>query len=165
MASCSYCEKHLRKCIVSKENSSRCGECTRRGQKCDVRGPSSFDIASLLREQDRLDQEEEEATSKLLRLQKQKKFLRVRASEMIRRGLKTLDELDAVEESEQKECGAKQQLEREALASSSALVGGSSDFFLDPADPALAAALSAYDPSDPYWQGVGPGTPQTSQGS
>jgi hypothetical protein len=65
---CSYCEKHSRPCVVTTEKSSRCNECVRRGNKCDVQGPSSSDLASLLREQDRLDKEEEATTSKLLRL-------------------------------------------------------------------------------------------------
>ena len=115
MPQCSYCEKHSRDCIVSEGNSARCNECVRRGTKCDVEGPSANDIASLLREQDRLDREEEETTSKLLRLQKQKKFLRQRATQMVQRGLKTLDELDEVEEKEKREAARQKEAEHNEL--------------------------------------------------
>ena len=54
----------------------------------------------LKREEERLDREEEETLSKLLRLRKQKRLIRTRGKDMLRRGLKTLDELDAAEEAE-----------------------------------------------------------------
>ncbi|OBT70528.1 hypothetical protein VF21_10439, partial [Pseudogymnoascus sp. 05NY08] len=63
-------------------------------------GPEHPDWVKLEREEDRLDREEEETLSKLLRLRKQKRLIRTRGKDMLRRGLKTLDELDAAEEAE-----------------------------------------------------------------
>ena len=50
-----------------------------------------------------MDREEEESTTKLLCLQKYKKFLQKRAGEMLHHSLKTIDELDEVEEKERKD--------------------------------------------------------------
>ena len=142
MPPCSYCEKNSRRCVVSEGHSARCSECARRGQKCDVEGPSQGDLASVLREQDRLDAEEEATTAKLLRLQQQKKFLRARAHKMLTRGLKTLDELDSVEERERQEA--------QALEVAASLSG-----------PLSAEELSTYDPNLllEEWDAVG-GTAQ-----
>lgn len=63
-------------------------------------GPEHPDWVKLEREEERLDREEEETLSKLLRLRKQKRLIRTRGKDMLRRGLKTLDELDAAEEAE-----------------------------------------------------------------
>ena len=110
----------------------------------------------MLREQERLDKEEEETTSKLLRLQRQKRFLRQRASEMLRRGLNSLDELDAAEEKERLESSARELAQQPADTSSPNF-----DLF----DAELAATLSAYNPADPFLAtlGFGGGTPQASQ--
>jgi hypothetical protein len=75
MPTYSLYESNHRSYIVASESSSRCNECVRRGRKCDVKGPSSSDMSAVLREQQRLDAEEEEAMSKILRLRKQKRFL------------------------------------------------------------------------------------------
>ena len=55
---------------MSEGNSASCNKYIRCETKCDVEGPSANDIASLLREQDRLDREEKETISKLLCFQK-----------------------------------------------------------------------------------------------
>jgi len=101
MAPCQYCERNQRKCIKAEESSARCNECVRRGSRCDTAGPSLSDWESLDRQQERLDQEEEEAMAKILRLRKQKALLRKRGKEMLRRGLKTLDEFDELEREKQ----------------------------------------------------------------
>jgi fatty acid/phospholipid biosynthesis enzyme len=54
----------------------------------------------LEKEEERLDREEEETLAKLLRLRKQKRLIRTRGKDMLRRGLKTLDELEAAEEAD-----------------------------------------------------------------
>ena len=124
MSPCSLCSKHDRKCIVS-DDGSRCSECTRRGKKCDAKGPSLADWEALDREENRLRREREEtstllmesvtktsallmesvtkvqeAAAKLQRLEKTQRLWKTRAKEMLRRGLKTMDELDAAEEAE-----------------------------------------------------------------
>ena len=157
MPQCSFCEKNERKCVVSTENSSRCNECVRRGQKCDVSGPSLSDLSSLLREQERLDREEEETTTKLLRLQKHKKFLRKRAGEMLRRGLKTMDELDEAEEKERKDKEEAERRELEARAAASTTFDLTDDQIVD-------LGLSSFDPS---WATLdfADGNPSTASGS
>jgi len=124
MSPCSLCSKHDRKCIIS-DDGSRCSECTRRGKKCDAKGPSLADWEALDREENRLRREREEtstllmesvaktsallmesvtkvqeAAAKLQRLEKTQRLWKTRAKEMLRRGLKTMDELDAAEEAE-----------------------------------------------------------------
>jgi hypothetical protein len=155
MPPCSYCERNERKCIVSEEDSSKCSECVRRGERCDVEGPSSGDLESVLREEQRLDAEEEATTAKLLRLQRQRKFLRKRAREMLRRGLKTMDELDEAEEKERQEKENSERVGREAAATAPAEL--SDPFALDPSlvlDQAFWAEM-----------GFGDGIPPTSQGN
>jgi hypothetical protein len=71
--------------------------------------PSTSDWAAIEREEARLKKLEDEAMAAIMRLpriQKQKEFLRKRAADMLSRGLKTLDELDAVEEEERQEVAA-----------------------------------------------------------
>jgi hypothetical protein len=103
MPACSYCERNNRSCIVASNDSGRCSECVRRGARCDVEGPSSGDFQSLLREEERLSRERKETLAKLLRLDRQQEFLRTKGREMLRRGLKTMDELDEAEEKEKQE--------------------------------------------------------------
>ncbi|KAM0123300.1 hypothetical protein ACHAP3_011241 [Botrytis cinerea] len=166
MPSCSLCERTGRKCIVSPSDSSRCSECIRSSKKCDVQGPSESDWESLSRQKERLDQEEEEAMAKILRLRKQKRFLLKRESEMLRRGLRTLDELVEAEEKERLE---KEKIEKERVEEETANVDAaptpidSSSFdFFDPSLPELSEAdLEA------LLAGVGTsgGMPVASQGS
>ncbi|TVY12479.1 hypothetical protein LARI1_G009601 [Lachnellula arida] len=176
MISCTACEKSGKKC-VAREGLSRCAECVRRGfSKCDMGGPLPSDWSSLDRNKEALERDLDDAVEKqrelsarIDRIQRHRKFLRQRETEMLRRGLASLDELDEAEERGREEESKRTEQEAppviplDGVGSSGNPLG--SDFFLDPVDPALAAALSAYDPNDPYWQGAGLGTPQTSQGS
>ncbi|TVY12477.1 hypothetical protein LARI1_G009517 [Lachnellula arida] len=171
---------HL-KCRVATD-SARCAECIKAGgnTKCDVLGPSIADWNALERAESSIEEELREAQleqqrmfdrlaaqqAKLLRLNKQREMFRQRAAAMLRRGLKSLDELDAVEEAERL-AAEPAQPECEASASTNPAAPPDPfgpDFFFGPGDPALADALASYDPSDPYWQGVGLGTLQNSQG-
>jgi hypothetical protein len=145
MPSCSTCERSGRKCIVADEKSSRCSECVRQGKSCDVEGPSMSDWAALDRQEEKLDEEEEAAHAKIIRIKKQKRLLRARRKEMVRRGLRTLDELDALE--------SKEKAETEQRAN---------------ADPSFPEEVPL-DPlflHDSFWDGFVPsgGTPQASQG-
>lgn len=169
MSPCSRCKKQNRKCVVDPEQSTRCAECIRQKCSCDAlqddwerNVPRMSDWDAIEKQKALLEEQEEEAMAKILRLRKQKKFLVRREAEMSRRGLKFLDELDAAEE--------KERVEKEALeaAASSAAPADASAATVDPPfDPVLAAALAAYDPSDPYWATLGfdGGTLPTSQGS
>lgn len=121
MSPCTYCEKAGKTCVVASAESLRCSECVRSKKKCDVEGIPVGDWNAVEREEFRLDTAEmlaedtlrkaqsqmNEALNRLSRLRKQKQFLRKRAADMLRRGLKTMDELDEVEEREK--------LEREAV--------------------------------------------------
>jgi len=116
MSPCTNCEKRGRKCVAATMESRRCSECVRRGLKCDVDGPSAGDWAAIRREEDRLATELKETLSKQLRIMKQQELLRSRASDMLRRGLKTLDELDEAEDREQKEAEERAAAEHHATA-------------------------------------------------
>lgn len=142
MAPCANCKKKGRSCVVSKE-SKRCAECVRRGMRCDALGPSTDDWDSLQREEERLErevaaaiQQAQEAFARQLRLMKQQKLLKTRASEMLRRGLKTLDQLDEVEEKERLQQGAETQL---------AALCPTEVQFPDFADDEIVALMSACD--------------------
>ncbi|TVY12475.1 hypothetical protein LARI1_G009627 [Lachnellula arida] len=180
---CSNCNRYHRRCVVLNGKSQRCGECVRRGAKCDALQASIDDLQDLRLEEERLKFERDTAfeaamagLARVRELELRQQELRERGVEMVRRHVESLDESDEAEEKEKEEREEEKRKEKEqakqgALQATFFDGAGSSenplgsDFFLDPADPALAAALSAYDPSDPYWQGVGSGTPQTSQGS
>ena len=107
MPSCGRCEKKQSKCVIS-DASKRCSECVRTNARCDAGGPSASDWEKLEREERRLQEEEEEAMAKILRLRKQQRLFRSRAKDMLQRGLKTMDELDEAEERERKEAEATQ---------------------------------------------------------
>ena len=141
MNACSNCMRRNQTCISSAD-STKCAGCVRRKVKCDQSGPSHSDWQKLEKEEDRLDQEEEATLAKLLRLRRQKKALKSRGKDMLRRGLKTLDELDAVEERER--------LEAQALEVAVSLSG-----------PLTAEELAQYDPASlmEEWDVVGE-TPQ-----
>ena len=165
-APCSCCRKQNRKCVVDNERSARCAECVRRKLSCDVlvddwerNVPRLSDWESIEKQKALLEEQEEEAMAKILRLRKQKKFLVRREAEMAKRGLKFLDELDAAEERERLE-KERQEAVQQAVDTSVAANEG-------PLDSDLAAALVAYDPSDPFWASLdfGGGTPQASQGT
>jgi hypothetical protein len=162
MSPCSYCEKQERKCLVA-EGSSRCSECARRGQRCDVEGIPASSWVALEREEERLDAEEEkaaatmaESAARLARLRKQKKFLHKRAAEMLRRGLKTLDELDELDKAEEKERKEKEEAERfaeQTAAPSASDMSG--DLLADPARYSGVTFGADFAASPSFWDSLG----------
>jgi hypothetical protein len=110
MLPCSRCDKEKLKCVVDNKKSVRCAECVRSKSSCNVQLDAPINNwESIARQRLKLEQEEEEAMAKILRLRKQQRFLKDRESEMARRGLRFLDELDATktkerEEKEAREC-------------------------------------------------------------
>jgi hypothetical protein len=170
---CSNCVRYHRNCVVLNEKSQRCGECVRRGVKCDALQTSVDDLQSLRMEEDRLKFERDMAfeaamagLARVRELELRQAELRERGREMLRRGLKTLDELDEAEEKEKKEMADREEREeKEKEARRSAVL-------TPPNDPDLVPDL---DPSfDPGWVwsaseladlGFAGGTPQASQGS
>ncbi|KAF7867237.1 hypothetical protein EAF04_005320 [Stromatinia cepivora] len=148
MSPCSRCAARGLECRVL-EDSRRCGECIRANGsgKCDVFGPSASDWEALDREERRIEQELREALSKQLRLLTQQRSLRSRAGEMLRRGLKTLDELDEAEEKERLE---KERMEKEKSDSALSAPAEASSNVLDDFDPS-----SFLSPSDTFWGNLG----------
>jgi hypothetical protein len=124
MPPCSYCKKHDQKCIVAPD-SSRCSEYIRLKRKCNVEGPSASDWRNIDSLKERLEREAEETAelmvtvaAKLACIQKQQQLLRTRAQDMLKYGLKSLDELDEVEakEKEEKEAQERTAVNSAALA-------------------------------------------------
>ena len=72
------------------------------------------------------------AAARLAWLQKQRKFLKLRARDMLRQGLKSLDELDKAKEKEWLEAEAQAQLAIAIQNPTSDLFG---DLGLDPSNP------------------------------
>ncbi|OBT40809.1 hypothetical protein VE00_08918 [Pseudogymnoascus sp. WSF 3629] len=97
-------------------------------------GPEHPDWVKLEKEEERLDREEEETLAKLLHLRKQKRLIRTRGKDMLRRGLKTLDELDAAEEADR--VAAEKQAEEAASAQPSSEPLAPTDEPFVPFDPA-----------------------------
>jgi len=179
MIPCSHCAAEHRKCVLATEKASRCSECIRAKIACDAVIPlaESWDSEvprvsawqSIDRQMEQLDDEEEiaaqmaeavmssaiakhqEAMAKVHRLRKQKAFLKARRKEMLRRGLRYLDELDAAEKKEAEEKAA-----QEASSSSLATANAVPEF-----DSSL---LDLPDLSDPIWANLGSfdGTPEAS---
>ena len=131
MKRCSLCVKEQRKCVLAKERSGRCSECVRAKCSCDAEFPlgdawerevpSMGDWESIARQKARLEEQEEEAMAKILRLRKQRRLLTAREAEMASRGLKFLDELDAVEEREKREAEERESASAPVVSTSSVL--------------------------------------------
>ena len=97
MDPCSLCSRRGLKCVVS-DHSSRCAECVKSGRSCDVKMFSPVAIQRLLQDDARLEEEEEAALAKLLRVRKQRRLLRTRAGRMIARNSAELDRAILVSE-------------------------------------------------------------------
>lgn len=103
---CSWCFKRNLACRIS-QGSSRCGECVRRGRSCDGSSVASA-LTKIMSEQRRVEQEEADAeeslfvlqtqlqtaVGRLARLRRQKRVLKERGSELFRRGMRSLDEME-----------------------------------------------------------------------
>jgi hypothetical protein len=156
MFPCSNCERNSRHCVASsEEGSARCSECARRGIKCDVEGIPIGDWDALNREEIHLKNERDaafrsamESLARMERLEKQQEFLKRKGKDMLRRGLKTMDELDEAEEKERQE---KENSERTIPT--------------DPADPFALDPALVLDQS--FWVELGfvNGIPPASQGN
>ncbi|RAL60112.1 hypothetical protein DID88_000737 [Monilinia fructigena] len=98
----------------------------------------------LLRlEEEKAFAQSQEINARILRLRKQQEFLHKREKEMIRRDLRTLEELDLAEENErlEKEKLEKERAEKEtATAVTASTPSGSSFGFFDPSLPLLSEA-------------------------
>jgi hypothetical protein len=117
MPSCGHCQKHSLVCVVSVDSNS-CSNCVRRQRKnCDAKEISEGAFLVLDRERERLDaawasaqsqallaaQSQQQAWAKMARVEKLKGLLAVREGELIRRGVKTIEELEKLEEEERLE--------------------------------------------------------------
>ena len=174
MIPCSRCRLDGYRCVkdLSRSDRSRCSECVRARSSCDAEFPLSEDWdrevpregdwRALDRQEERLRSEEEEAMAKILRLRKQQKLLRERRQRMADRGLKYLDELDALEEKERLE---NERGEKEKEMASASVAGPSDDSFAfdSSLDPSILASMD----SPSFWvnSGISGEMPPTSQGS
>ena len=178
---CSYCEKHEFICVAF-SCSGRCAECVAQRRKCDLSDPSSEEWESVAREETRIRREKEriraekrilatarrelesrqrEMEAKLLQLKrleeindKKEDTLKVRAAKMFRLGLKSFDELDALEETEKREA---------AGVATKAIVEGE----LSASTLTLNVIFDFLSPSASFWESLDAGdeTPQATQGS
>jgi len=169
---CSYCEKHDKECVVSSA-SSRCSECFQKQRKCDASGPSQEDWEALEREEAKIQKEElrllaekRELHSKLLRLERldevnreKRNNFRARAARMLRLGVKSFDELDALEAKEKEE-EARGDAEAPATREAS-----QDDSFVPPSSPGVIFDFPS--PSASFWESLDAGgeTPQATRGS
>ena len=137
--------------MVLESESSRCSECVRSKQKCNVllddwerNITKTSDWESIERQLEKLEEEEEKATAqaqegmaRVARLRKQRALLKSRKKEILCRELKYLDELDAIKEKEKLE---REEAERRALDTPGPTPVSSG---VDPeVDPSLLAAFA-----------------------
>ena len=87
--------------------SSKCGNCTRRGLRCDIRDVEADDFVRIDREATRLENEIEkmeqirrENDARLERFRRLRKALHERELEMVRRGVENIEELERIEDEE-----------------------------------------------------------------
>jgi hypothetical protein len=132
----------------------RCTECSRQGKTYDFvsrnRMPELSDWDSIDSQHERLKHKEEaaiaasqEAIARILRLQKQQRFLDKQEKKIIQAGLNSLDELDKLEERERLEKEQAEQAEQAPQTSSSSEVDPSI-FELPPiSDSKLATWIEA----------------------
>ncbi|APA07047.1 hypothetical protein SS1G_04260 [Sclerotinia sclerotiorum 1980 UF-70] len=182
MIPCNFCRENELRCVKDLSNSerTRCSECMRARRSCDAEFalsddwdrevPREGDWEALDRHEEKLDREEEATMSKLLRLRKQRKFIKERRKRMADRGLKYLDELDALEEREKLE-NERVEREKEQAGTGSSMPVAVNSNVLDNFDPSsflsLSEPFSFQNSSGPFWgdpDSVGE-MPPTSQGS
>lgn len=100
---CSLCASQGRRCIVlDEQNKTRCSECVRqKKRKCNAIKvaalPTEVEIDSLDRQIEKLQAEEEEALAKILNLRTRQRQVKKQKLELARRGLQSLDEVDALD--------------------------------------------------------------------
>ncbi|KAI1932021.1 hypothetical protein LOZ66_006966, partial [Ophidiomyces ophidiicola] len=113
---CLYCSQHDKECVRS-EKSIRCSECCRLGRRCVVNaGPSDRDWDKLHSERAKLKAAESRTRAeiraaqssiaslfaKIDRLERQRDFLESRAGKFLESEVKTVEELEHLEEEEKK---------------------------------------------------------------
>ena len=104
---CSRCEDLDRACRMSNERTDKCASCVRLARPCDGDRNDVLSMSYVLREKNRLDALEKETRVELNKLvfrlddlrQKQERLPGV-AWKLVQQNLKTIDELEAVEEIE-----------------------------------------------------------------
>jgi hypothetical protein len=138
--------------------------------RCDGKPEFVDGWDALAKQAQRLEEEEEEAMAKILRLRKQKKFVLRRQNDMMARNIRTLEEYDALVEKEKKEEVERKRQEgvEVEVARLAALPTPENDPFFDPGQPSGPAFLDpSFDPGPAFWAdlGIGGGTPRASQGS
>jgi hypothetical protein len=108
MVHCTRCLDNDLSCIVDRSRSSRCSECLRSGKECDVADLSPEAVQRLLARRQRLKTDLLEAKSRqerqfqaflvskseVERLEKRTAQLESRGAELIRRGLRSVEEME-----------------------------------------------------------------------
>lgn len=98
---CEYCASHLVDCVMDPKFRN-CAECTRRGRKCAKTFHSETEWQKVLREQQKIDEEialaEQQQINlmmKIIRLRKQRQFLRTRNDRMLDHDSSVMEVLDS----------------------------------------------------------------------
>lgn len=104
---CDHCAQSNKSCVMDSKNKN-CAECTRRGRKCLKQFHSEREWENLHRDQEKIaseleeaqrnwlehSQKMQEAMSKILRLQKQQRFLKERGGRMLEHDSLLMEQLD-----------------------------------------------------------------------
>ena len=110
MLPCNNCLRESIPCVMA-PGARKCARCVSSNSRCSNAPPTTFEWEQILREDERLRREKEEAVekaqraslelqeamAKTVRLERQQSSLRTRGAEMLRRGFNTLDELEEVD--------------------------------------------------------------------
>lgn len=159
---CERCSKLKRSC-VKLEGSSRCSECVKAGNCKCVDSKVSFSDSEwrrLVDAQNKIEEDEEQLLSKLLRLRKQKRLLHKRAGDFIARDYKEIKELEVLEEEEKQK---QKETETRQVEINRVLGVSSSSAHIDAALSPSVFDVSSFDPVafDQFLAGI----PESSQGS
>jgi hypothetical protein len=98
---CEHCFSRGVDCVMDSKHRN-CAECTRRGRKCAKKFHSESEWQKVLREQKKIDdelaqaeQQQMEIMMKIIRLRKQRQFLRTRNDRMLNHDAEIMEQLDA----------------------------------------------------------------------
>lgn len=143
---CKRCGELGKTCIRA-EFSKRCNECVRATNcRCVEMPVSELAWKRLTEAQERLQEEEEQALAKILRLRKQQRLLKKRAGEFLQKDIKDVEELEKLEEEEERKAAedrAKQAAEQEQQELIAAMLNSNDASGLAVDDSSWLAAFSS----------------------
>jgi uncharacterized protein YdcH (DUF465 family) len=144
---CEYCFFRGIQCIMDPRHRN-CAECTRRGRKCAKKFHTQSEWQKVLREQQKIDdeiaqveQQQLDLMMKIVRLRKQRQFLRTRNDRMLDHDSTVMDQLDEEDPPSTEDLA---ELDRLADADNAQILAATSE------NPTLTQLIASANPSSPF---------------